>query len=355
MSASTSASAAPAHGASGTPVKGAKAKPVDSRDAKPDVAQSTVSASLAVQPLMASGLAAPGSSQGSPQGADAAGTDSSSDVSGGNGASAPPVVTGVSGSHAAVTPAITTALLAPRQPAAPDADPGSLGDDSHSIAAAPDSGRESAAPISAPFHSALQSALSAATRLDGASQSPAASQPPGTTNDLASANAAVSAAAAPGATTQPGASVAPQAGTNVTTQVHAEVGSTGWANELGTRLHWMASQGIGSASLRLTPEQLGPVEVKISVHQNAASVWFSAAQPDTRSALEQALPRLRELFSAQGMNLAQAGVSDQSARGAPREEQAAAFGPRTGTARELNATSVTSAVRAHQGLIDTYA
>ena len=95
--------------------------------------------------------------------------------------------------------------------------------------------------------------------------------------------------------------------------------------------------------------------MKISVHQNAASVWFSAAQPDTRSALEQALPRLRELFSAQGLNLAQAGVSDQSARSTAGERQAASASPRTNAARELSATSVTSAVRSHQGLIDTYA
>jgi flagellar hook-length control protein FliK len=116
----------------------------------------------------------------------------------------------------------------------------------------------------------------------------------------------------------------------------------------------MAGQGISSASLRLTPEQLGPVEVKISVHQNAASVWFSASQPETRAALEQALPRLKELFSAQGLNLAQAGVSDHSARGAQREPQAG-VAPRTLAARELTVTSLTSAPRAHQGLIDTYA
>ncbi|HUL45767.1 MAG TPA: flagellar hook-length control protein FliK [Steroidobacteraceae bacterium] len=264
-------------------------------------------------------------------------------------------MSGSSGGHAAVTPAITAALTAPRRGAEPNAsEPASPGEGMHTLAAAPDCGGGSTAPVSAPFHAALQSALSAATRLDGASQSPAASQPPGTTTDLASANVALSAATAPASTAQTSASAA-QTGTAVTTQVHAEVGSTGWANELGTRLHWMANQGIGSASLRLTPEQLGPVEVKISLHQNAASVWFSAAQPDTRSALEQALPRLRELFSAQGLNLAQAGVSDQSARSTPERRRTSTAGAGTNAARELSATSVTSAVRSHQGLIDTYA
>jgi flagellar hook-length control protein FliK len=117
----------------------------------------------------------------------------------------------------------------------------------------------------------------------------------------------------------------------------------------------MANAGVGSASLRLTPEQLGPVEVRISVHQSSASVWFTAAQSETRTALEQALPQLKDLFSAQGLNLAQAGVSDQSARGAPRDALPASAGPRESAERELNATSVTSAPRVRQGLIDTYA
>jgi len=182
-------------------------------------------------------------------------------------------------------------------------------------------------------------------RIDGGSQS----------SDLGSTTAAGSAAAAPSPSAQTGASPTQQPATSVTVAVHGEVGSSGWANELGARLHWMVGQGIESASLRLTPEQLGPVEVRISVHQNTASVWFSATQPDTRSALEQTLPRLRELFSAQGLSLAQAGVSDQSARGTPREPRDLGASVRTAAARGLSATSVTSAPRSHQGLIDTYA
>jgi len=157
-----------------------------------------------------------------------------------------------------------------------------------------------------------------------------------------------------GGIAQPAAAASSSAASPVSVPVHAEVGSGGWAQELGVRLNWMAQQGISSASLKLTPEQLGPVEVRISVHQNTASVWFGAAQPDTRSALEQALPKLREMFASQGLNLAHSGVSDQSARSAPREPQSAvARAP--AALRELQATPVTSRAPLHQGLIDTYA
>ncbi|HLJ39278.1 MAG TPA: flagellar hook-length control protein FliK [Steroidobacteraceae bacterium] len=182
---------------------------------------------------------------------------------------------------------------------------------------------------------------------------------PGSSNDGApsappAAAALTAAASTPGAA-QTTAPSAPQAPAGPTVQVQAPVGSSGWAHEVGMRLHLLAQQGISSASLRLTPAQLGPVEVKISMHENAASVWFGAAQSETRSALELSLPKLRELFASQGLNLAHAGVSDQSARGARREPQppaAATIAPTL--SRAANATQVTSLQPTRQGLVDTY-
>ena len=70
--------------------------------------------------------------------------------------------------------------------------------------------------------------------------------------------------------------------------------------------------------MRVSPEHLGPVEVKISVHNGDASVWFGANHPDTRAALEQALPRLREMFANQGLTLTDSGVSRESPRNQAR-------------------------------------
>ena len=167
--------------------------------------------------------------------------------------------------------------------------------------------------------------------------------------------AAPSAGAVPMTLSSPSATAsAAQVPAPQTVQVQAQVGSSTWAHELGMRLHLLAQQGVSSASLRLTPAQLGPVEVKISMHENAASVWFGASQADTRSALELSLPKLRELFASQGLNLTHAGVSDQSARGARREPQAAAV-PAGAVTRGANATQITVSQPTRQGLIDTYA
>jgi flagellar hook-length control protein FliK len=81
-----------------------------------------------------------------------------------------------------------------------------------------------------------------------------------------------------------------------------------WSQSLGDRLLVMADQGLQSATLRLQPEHLGPMEIRIRVEDGNAQVWFSAHHGDTRSALQDAIPRLREMFSDQGMNLLQANV-----------------------------------------------
>jgi flagellar hook-length control protein FliK len=133
--------------------------------------------------------------------------------------------------------------------------------------------------------------------------------------------------------------------------LRAPVGTPAWNDELGGRLTWMAANGRESASLRLSPENLGPLEVRISVQDGEAKVWFGATHADTRSALEQSLPRLREMFASQGLVLADSGVF----RDAPREHASThASSDATPTAEQTGDASVTSVTIAHAGLVDTY-
>jgi flagellar hook-length control protein FliK len=134
--------------------------------------------------------------------------------------------------------------------------------------------------------------------------------------------------------------------------IHTPVGNAQWADEIGSRLTMMAEQGKQAASLRLSPEHLGPLEIRIAIQDDRASVWFGAAHADTRAAIEHALPRLRELFESQGMSLADAGVYKE----APREQPNSQW---RGAADELDSVSndqpLSSAVRINIGLVDAYA
>jgi len=87
--------------------------------------------------------------------------------------------------------------------------------------------------------------------------------------------------------------------------------SEAWGKVLSSRVVWMAREGVQQAELRLNPANLGPVEVKLHMNNDLANVTFIAQNAATRDALEQALPRLRESFQENGMELANADVSDQ--------------------------------------------
>ena len=135
-------------------------------------------------------------------------------------------------------------------------------------------------------------------------------------------------------------------------ELKSPVGSGAFADELGDKITWMAQQGIQSASLQLSPAHLGPVEVRISVQDGGASVWFGAAQADTRAALEQALPRLRAMFATTGLALADAGVSREPPKQQSRHAVQAISGV-SGIA--TNEAPVAAAMSVRLGLLDTYA
>jgi flagellar hook-length control protein FliK len=139
-----------------------------------------------------------------------------------------------------------------------------------------------------------------------------------------------------------------------TADLKAPVGSQAWTDELGGHLTWMSSKGLESGSLRVSPEHLGPVEVQITVQNGDASVWFGASHPDTRAALEQALPQLRQMFASQGLTLSDSGVSRESPRNQGRSNS---------SSRSVSGVSAiggsdahaTSSARVSLGLVDTYA
>jgi flagellar hook-length control protein FliK len=138
---------------------------------------------------------------------------------------------------------------------------------------------------------------------------------------------------------------------NTGSDLKSPVGTAAWNDELGGQLTWMTKQGLESGSLRVSPEHLGPVEVKISVQNGDASVWFGASHPDTRAALEQALPRLREMFASQGMTLTDSGVR----RDSPHNQAKSSAPQGVTSVSAASGSSATAAVRMSLGLVDTYA
>lgn len=86
-----------------------------------------------------------------------------------------------------------------------------------------------------------------------------------------------------------------------------------WSKALGERAVMMAQQGPRMAEVRLDPPELGSLRIRVQIHgSDQVSLSFNAPNAAVREVLEQSMPRLREMFAEQGLNLADASVGDQS-------------------------------------------
>jgi flagellar hook-length control protein FliK len=123
-----------------------------------------------------------------------------------------------------------------------------------------------------------------------------------------------------------------------------------WADDLGARVSLMVRGGESTASLALTPVDLGPMEVSVTVKDSQATIHFGASHAETRALIEASLPRLRELLAAQGFNLTDASVSSGFSRS---QQQPGSQG--SGAAGESETATTDARVVRSIGLLDLYA
>ena len=92
-------------------------------------------------------------------------------------------------------------------------------------------------------------------------------------------------------------------------RIDTPVGARGWDAEVGQKVVWMVNRTESRAELTLTPPQMGKVDVTLTISGEQTHANFVAASPAAREALEQALPRLREILADAGITLGQASVN----------------------------------------------
>jgi len=96
-----------------------------------------------------------------------------------------------------------------------------------------------------------------------------------------------------------------------TTSVDVPVGQADWGDKVMGKLSWLTARNMSVAEIHLSPADLGPMEVKVRMHNDQASITVHAANPMVRDQLEQHSHRLREMLSEQGVSLERFDVSDQ--------------------------------------------
>ena len=85
-----------------------------------------------------------------------------------------------------------------------------------------------------------------------------------------------------------------------------------WAQELAQQAKFMIRDALKFAELKLTPANLGTVEVMVKQEDQQTTLMFFAKNPVAREALEASLQRLQKSFEDDGLNLEGTFVSDQS-------------------------------------------
>ncbi|BFT31102.1 flagellar hook-length control protein FliK [Alteromonas sp. D210916BOD_24] len=86
--------------------------------------------------------------------------------------------------------------------------------------------------------------------------------------------------------------------------------------QLNEKIRWMVNARNTMAEIRLDPPELGSMQVRVNVAGDAASVSFVVQSQQAKDALSDAMPKLREMLSEQGIELGDAQVrKDNSSNG----------------------------------------
>jgi flagellar hook-length control protein FliK len=143
------------------------------------------------------------------------------------------------------------------------------------------------------------------------------------------------------------------------------IGNSGWADEFSQKIIWMSTNQNQTAELHLNPPDLGPLNVVLKISDNQLTAQFTSPHSAVRDAVENALPKLREILADNNIMLGNATVSDQS----PRDRSGEGFmnqGSGTAAQREisyneteldklLTTTAQSVPARRHNGMLDTFA
>lgn len=103
--------------------------------------------------------------------------------------------------------------------------------------------------------------------------------------------------------------------TSFTVTQHA-LDDPAWTQAFAARITILAGGGIQTATIHLHPEELGSIQVQLSMDGDHGKVQFQTQQAETSELIERMLPRLAQSFEQQGLRLDDAKVSlmnDQSA------------------------------------------
>ena len=93
--------------------------------------------------------------------------------------------------------------------------------------------------------------------------------------------------------------------------------------QLNEKIRWMVNARNTMAEIRLDPPEMGSMQVRVNVAGDAASVSFVVQSQQAKEALADAMPKLRDMLSEQGIELGDAEVRKDNSSGNENGQQLA--------------------------------
>lgn len=135
-----------------------------------------------------------------------------------------------------------------------------------------------------------------------------------------------------------------------------------WANHLGEKVVWLARNEQQTAQININPPQLGPMQISLSMSGDQATAMFASPHAEVRQAIEDAMPRLREMLSSAGVSLGEANVGaqlpQQNRDNRPQFANTPSNGGRIADENDIlgrESTSGTLPILRGRGLVDLFA
>ncbi|WP_313688962.1 flagellar hook-length control protein FliK [Pantoea sp.] len=162
-------------------------------------------------------------------------------------------------------------------------------------------------------------------------------------------------------------STASTSATPSTPMLNAQLGSAEWQQALSQQIVMFSRNGQQNAELRLHPEDLGAIQISLTLDKDQAQLNMVSSHSHVRAALEAALPQLKTALAESGINLGQSNVSsDASAQGqnyqgqqeGRRDGQYGSFTLSQDSENEITPIAVPAALQARatgNGAVDIFA
>lgn len=148
--------------------------------------------------------------------------------------------------------------------------------------------------------------------------------------------------------------MSPVDGAVVQVQATQAATSPQFAQELGEQIAWMGGGEVKEARIKLHPEELGSMDVRVNVDGGKVNVAIMAQHPAAVHAVQQTLSQLDTMLAHHGLSLGHADVGQQQAgqggQGTSGGQAGQAGAEDAGTGNAVVATS-----RVSRGLVDEVA